>query len=158
VREQREATGAGKVRPGSSREFGAVKRLLVANKLPVEGVPDSLQNFLVAFDGQKVIGAIGLEIFDDSALLRSAVVDESARGTGLGAQLVEGALSKARVLRVRDVYLLTTTAEKYFPRFGFEAVPRETAPASMLSSAEFSGACPGSALLMKLAIASPPRR
>ena len=158
MREQRESTGTGKVRPGSSREFGAVKRLLVANKLPVEGVPAGLQNFLVAFDGQKVIGAIGLEVFDDSALLRSAVVEESARGTGLGAQLVEGALSKARVLRVRDVYLLTTTAEKYFPRFGFEAVPREVAPAPMLSSAELSGACPASAVLMKLAITSPPRR
>jgi amino-acid N-acetyltransferase len=152
VREQREATGTGKVRPGSSREFGAVTRLLVANGMPVDGVPDSLQNFLVALDGQKVIGAIGLEVFDDLALLRSAVVDESARGTGLGTQLVEGALSKARVLRVRDVYLLTTRAEKYFPRFGFEVVPRDAAPKQMMSSAEFSGACPASAVLMKLTV------
>ena len=149
MREQREP-GSGKVRPGSPREFGAVKRLLAANELPTAGVPDSLQNFLVAFDGQKVIGAIGLEVFRDSALLRSAVVDESARGSGLGAQLVEGALAKARVLRVRDVFLLTTTAEKYFPRFGFSVVPRETVPAEMLTSAEFTGACPASAVLMKL--------
>lgn len=150
MREQRESTGTGKVRPGTPRELGAVKRLLVANKLPVEGVPDSLQHFLIAFDGQKVVGAIGLELFGDYALLRSAVVDESARGTGLGAQLVEGALAKARVLRVRDVYLLTTTAEKYFPRFGFGAVPRENAPKEILASAEFNGACPATAVLMKL--------
>jgi amino-acid N-acetyltransferase len=149
VKEQREETGTGKIRPGSPREFGAVKRLLTTNKLPVAGVPESLQNYFVAFDGQKVIGAIGLEEFGDTALLRSAVVDESARGTGLGAQLVEGALAKARVLRVRDVYLLTTTAEKYFPRFGFAEVPRDEAPKEMLSSAEFSGACPASAVLMK---------
>lgn len=151
MREQRESTGEGKVRPGSSKEFAAVKRLLVANSLPVDGVPESLQNFLVAFDGQKVIGAVGLEVFENSALLRSAVVDESARGTGLGAQLVEGALAKARVLRLRDVFLLTTTAEKYFPRFGFAPVPRETAPDDMRQSAEFTGACPASAVLMKLA-------
>jgi amino-acid N-acetyltransferase len=150
VRDQSESTGTGKVRPGTPREFGAVKRLLVANKLPLDGVPESLQDFLVAFDGQKVIGAIGLEIFGDCALLRSAVVDESARGTGLGAQLVEGALAKARVLRLKDVYLLTTTAEKYFPRFGFAAVPREDAPAELQKSAEFGGACPASAVLMKL--------
>jgi amino-acid N-acetyltransferase len=158
VREQREETGTGKVRPGSPREFGAVKRLLTANKMPIAGVPESLQNFLVAFDGQKVIGTIGLEVFGDSALLRSAVVDESARGTGLGAQLVEGALAKARVLRVREVYLLTMSAEKYFPRFGFAAVPRDEAPKEMLSSAEFTGACPESATLMKRAIDSSPRR
>ena len=151
MREQRESTGEGKVRPGSPREFAAVKRLLLANSLPVDGVPESLQNYLVAFDGQKVIGAIGLEVFDDSALLRSAVVDDSARGTGLGAQLVEGALAKARVLRLRDVYLLTTTAEKYFPRFGFVPVPRETAPEDMRQSVEFTSACPASAVLMKLA-------
>jgi amino-acid N-acetyltransferase len=156
VREQREV-GAGKVRPGSPREFGAVKRLLVANKLPVEGVPESLQNFLVAFDGQKVIGAIGLEVLGDVALLRSAVVDESARGSGVGAQLVDAALAKARVLRIRDVYLLTTTAEKYFPRFGFTTVPRDSAPEEMLSSAEFTGACPASATLMKLDDTAPRR-
>lgn len=151
MREQREATGTGKVRPGTAREFGAVKRLLVASKLPLDGVPESLQNFLVAFDGQKVIGAIGLEIFGDSALLRSAVVDEPVRGGGLGAQLVEAALAKTRVLRVKDVFLLTTTAEKYFPRFGFVEVPRESAPSDMRESAEFTTACPASAVLMKLA-------
>ena len=91
MREQREDTGTGKVRPGTPREFGAVKRLLTANKMPIAGVPESLQNFFVAFAGQKVIGAIGLEVFGDAALLRSAVVDDSARGSGLGAQLVEAA-------------------------------------------------------------------
>jgi amino-acid N-acetyltransferase len=150
VRDQSESTGSGKVRPGTAREFGAVKRLLVANNLPVEGVPPSLQHFLVAFDGQKVIGAIGLEILGHYALLRSAVVDEAARGIGLGAQLVEGALAKARVLRLKDVYLLTTTAEKYFPRFGFSAVARDAAPKELLESAEFHGACPETAVLMKL--------
>ena len=157
MRDQREATGTGKVRPGTPREFGAVKRLLVANKLPVDGVPESLQNFLVAFDGQKVIGAIGLEVYSDSALLRSAVVDESARGTGLGAQLVEAALAKARVLRLKDVFLLTMTAEKYFPRFGFVEVPRESAPEEIQRSVEFTSACPASAVLMKLTD-SPSRR
>lgn len=158
MKEQRESTGTGKIRPGSPREYGAVKGLLVANNLPVEGVPDSLQHFLVAFEGQKVVGAIGLELLGDYALLRSAIVDTSARGSGLGAQLVEGALAKARVLRVRDVYLLTMTAEKYFPRFGFTVVPRDTAPTAILASAEFNGACPATAVLMKLQPDPFPRR
>lgn len=158
MREQRESTGTGKIRPGSSREFGAVKRLLIANGLPVDGVPDSLQHFLIAFDGRKVIGAIGLELLGDYALLRSAVVEESSRGSGLGAQLVEGALAKARVLRLKGVYLLTTTAEKYFPRFGFSTVPRESAPKELLASAEFNGACPATAVLMKLNAEAGPRR
>ncbi len=140
---------ATRLRPAVAADFLSVKRLLIANNLPVEGVPASLLNFLVAENGKNVVGAIGLEVFGDAALLRSAVVEETARGGGLGAQLVEAALSKARVLRVREVYLLTTTAEKYFPRFGFSVVPREAAPTEMLASAEFTGACPASAVMMK---------
>ncbi len=136
------------LRPGTPGDFSAVKKLLAANKLPVEGVPPSLLNFLVAADGRKIVGAIGLEVFGKVALLRSAVVDESARGAETGAKLVDAILSKSRVIGVSDVYLLTTTAERYFPRFGFAAVPRGTAPTELLASAEFGGACPESATLM----------
>lgn len=146
------------LRPATAKDFSAVKKLLVANRLPPDGVPSSLENFLVAQDGKKLVGAIGLELYGSTALLRSAVVNESARGSEIGARLVEGVLAKARVLGVREVYLLTTTAEKYFPRFGFAVVPRETAPSAMLSSAEFTGACPSSAVLMKKGIDAGTRR
>ena len=139
------------IRPANADDFRDVTKLLAANGLPTAGVPVTLENFLVAKRANELVGVIGLEVFSDTALLRSAVVDESARGSGLGGQLVEGALAKARVLRVRDVYLLTMTAEKYFPRFGFVKVPRETAPAEMQQSVEFTTACPASAVLMKLA-------
>ncbi len=140
---------ATRLRPAVAADFLSVKRLLIANNLPVEGVPASLLNFLVAEDGKKIVGAIGLEVFGKVALLRSAVVDESARGAELGAKLVEGILSKTRVIGVSEVYLLTTTAEKYFPRFGFATVPRDSAPKELSASVEFTGACPASALLMK---------
>lgn len=140
------------VRDATPPDFAAVERLLAANRLPTAGVPLSLRNFLVAEDGGAIIGAIGLELFGDTALLRSAVVEESARGTGIGSRLVEGALARAAELRVRELYLLTTSAEKYFPRFGFTLIPRDAAPAAMTSSAEFTGACPASAVLMKLAL------
>lgn len=49
---------------------------------------------------------------------------------------------------VDSVSLLTTTAETFFPRFGFEAVPRDVLPRALQSSAEFRGACPDSAIAM----------
>jgi len=140
------------LRPAAPKDFSAVTRLLDANGLPLKGIPSSLENFLVAERDDGIVGAVGLEIFGDVALLRSAVVTESERSEGTGARLVEGVLAKARVLRLSEVYLLTTTAEKYFPRFGFMAVPRETAPEAMISSAEFTGSCPASAVLMKLGL------
>ena len=139
------------LRPAAATDLADIERLLVANNLPLDGIPATLENFLVAEEDGETVGAIGLEIFGDAALLRSVVVDESVRGSEIGARLVEGALSKARVLRVGDVYLLTIAAEKYFSRFGFTVVSREEAPAAMLESAEFTAACPASAVLMKRA-------
>lgn len=139
------------LRPAAAKDFPNIVRLLVANDLPRDGIPATLENFLVAEENGETVGAIGLEVFGDTALLRSVVVDESARSSGVGARLVEGALSKARVLHVGDVYLLTITAEKYFSRFGFTIVSRDEAPAAMLQSAEFTAACPASALFMKRA-------
>ena len=38
--------------------------------------------------------------------------------------------------------LLTTTAERFFPGFGFERVERVDVPASVQASVEFRSACP----------------
>ncbi len=43
----------------------------------------------------RVVGAAGLERYADGALLRSGVVDASARGQGVGQRLTEAALALA---------------------------------------------------------------
>jgi amino-acid N-acetyltransferase len=47
------------------------------------------------------------------------------------------------------VFLLTTTAERFFPKFGFEQIDREQVPASVQQSVEFQSACPASAIVMR---------
>ena len=44
---------------------------------------------------------------------------------------------------------LTTTAERFFPRFGFERITRDDVPASVQASIEFREACPASATVMR---------
>ena len=51
---------------------------------------------------------------------------------------------------LRSVYLLTTTAGDYFPRFGFQHADRQTAPDAIRQSREFSEACPASAQMLVL--------
>jgi amino-acid N-acetyltransferase len=46
-------------------------------------------------------------------------------------------------------HLLTTTAERYFPRFGFEVIPRAEADPKLEASEELRGACPSTAVLMR---------
>lgn len=137
-----------KIRDASPADLAAVESLLAANDLPRDGVRDSFAGFLVADDEGVVVGAVGLETFDSAALLRSAVVAADHRGTGVGRQLVEQALERAERDGVNNVYLLTTTAEDYFPRFGFDRTDRDGVPEALKASEEFRGACPETAIVM----------
>lgn len=137
------------LRAASAADYEAVVRLLRAADLPTAGLQPALSDFLVAEDGGRLVGVIGLEVYGDAALLRSAVVDTDRRGTGLGRDLVSGLLDHAGRRGVRDVYLLTTTAERYFPRFGFTRVSRDAVAPAVRASEEFRGACPDSAVAMR---------
>ena len=142
------------VRPARPTDLASVQALLTAATLPLDGVPPDLAHFLVAVQDGRVVGAIGLEPYGEAALLRSAVVDPSLRGTGVGERLVHALLEVARTQGTRELVLLTTTAEAWFPRFGFSRIAREAAPASLHASEEFKGACPASAVTMRLQLAA----
>ena len=137
------------VRAAAASDYEGVVGLLRAADLPTAGLRPPLPDFLVADERGRLVGAIGLEVYGDSALLRSAVVEESRRGSGLGADLVSRLLAHAADRGVREIYLLTTTAERYFPRFGFSPVAREAVAAAVRASEEFKGACPDSAVAMR---------
>jgi amino-acid N-acetyltransferase len=142
-----------RVRPAAPPDLADVLAMLGRAGLPTAGVPPSLSNFLVADSGDRLVGAIGLELYGGLALLRSAVVAAEARGVGLGAELVQAILQLARGRGVREVYLLTTTAEDWFPRFGFALVDREAVPAAVRASEEFRGGCPDTAVVMRVGLA-----
>jgi amino-acid N-acetyltransferase len=126
----------------------AVAALLRDLELPTDGVADWLERFWVAEDQGRVVGVAGMERYRDTGLLRSVAVAPDWRGTGLGRTLVDHVLEEGRTAGVRDVYLLTTTAEHYFPRLGFVCVDRDSVPQGLRASAEFTGACPASAVVM----------
>ena len=138
------------VRTASERDAEAVRSLLRDAALPTAGVPDDLANFLVAERDGEFLGTVGLERYGDAALLRSAAVRASERGTGIGEALVKRLIESARADGVRSLVLLTTTAEHWFPRFGFARITREEVPQALHASAEFQGACPASAVVMRL--------
>ncbi len=140
------------IRAATAADLRAVHELLREAKLPLDGVPADLANFLVAVRDGMVVGAIGLERYRESALLRSAVVHPTMRGLGVGECLVTALLESARALGIRDMVLLTTTAEGWFPRFGFSRISRDAVPAAMHASAELQGACPASAVVMRCAL------
>jgi amino-acid N-acetyltransferase len=138
------------IRGSNPRDLPAVLALLRDSSLPSAGVEDHFDSFVLARDeGGRLVGCVGLETYGNIGLLRSLAVESTRRGDGVGKDLVEELLAMARSRGVETLYLLTTTAELYFPRFGFEVIPREEADPKLARSEELRGACPSSAVLMR---------
>lgn len=123
--------------------------LLQAQDLPVSDITDEhLEHFFFVGSDDSPTGLVGLEICGADALLRSLVVGESARRKGLGSALVEHAEQYATSKGVRSLYLLTTTAEAFFRRLGYECVDRSQAPSSIERTREFASLCPANSAFM----------
>ena len=141
------------LRGATSADLPAIERLLVASGLPTAGVAEALDGFLVAESAapKQIVGVVGVETCcREHALLRSTAVDPAWRGTGLGKRLVERAIAEAESRGVKAMYLLTTTADRYFPSFGFVKTTRDAVPDEVKQSVEFREACPATATVMSL--------
>ena len=123
--------------------------LMARAHLPTDGLASHLDAAFVAREGDRLVGSAALEVYADGGLLRSVAVEADRRGTGLGAHLTAAAIADAQRLALPALYLLTTTAAHYFPRFGFERITRDDVPASVQASIEFREACPASATVMR---------
>ena len=141
-------TDTPRVRRANPDDLTAVEELLTASGLPLDGVRDAFSTFVVADTGHELVGVAGLEICCDNALLRSVAVHPEWRSHGVGRALVARVVSDAEARGLRALYLLTTTAERYFPSFGFRTISRDDVPADVRATAEFQDACPASATVM----------
>jgi amino-acid N-acetyltransferase len=137
------------IESATEHDLPEIRDLLEQLHLPLAGVDEHLRTMLVIKDGRQVIGTAALELYEDGALLRSVAVAPSRQGRQLGHQLTDAALRLAAERGAPAVFLLTTTAERFFPRFGFERITREEVPASVRRSVEFESACPASAIVMR---------
>jgi amino-acid N-acetyltransferase len=144
-----------RLRAATTRDAAAVERLLTASHLPLAGVRESLQDFLVAERDGVLVGVGGLEVCCDNALLRSVAVDPAWRSRGIGRDLVTELIARAEARGIHALWLLTTTADRYFPGFGFRMARREDAPDDVRATAEFREACPASASVMVRDLAHP---
>jgi phosphinothricin acetyltransferase len=132
-------------RPG---DLPAIVDLVQAVNLPPDGIEAAMEHFWIARHDERVVGTMGLEVYDDHALLRSLAVAPAWQGRGIGLALTDMALSYLTTRQFHAVYLLTTTAERFFLRHGFCTVPRADVPTSVQQSIEFQAACPATATCM----------
>jgi len=119
----------------------AVEGLLSAAGLPLDGAADAFALGVVGRDGDRVVAAAAVERYGEAGLLRSVVVDERARGAGVGRAIIAAAEDLALGAGIRDLYLLTETAADWFPRLGYEVVDRSVAADIVGESIEFTAVC-----------------
>jgi len=136
------------IEPASDADRPSILQLLLEAGLPIDGLVEHLTAAFVARDGAAIVGCSALETYADGALLRSVVVAPAARGRRVGQRLTEAAVTLAQSVGMPAVYLLTTSAESYFPKFGFVPMTRDQVPATVRQSIEFRSACPASAIVM----------
>jgi N-acetylglutamate synthase-like GNAT family acetyltransferase len=136
------------LRRAQAEDQPAVEALLRARELPLDGLAEHFETFWVAEAGEAVLGAGGLEVHGRYGLLRSLAVDPDSGGAGIGSRLMWQLLEEAVGLGLREVYLLTTTASEFFPRFGFVRLRRREVPADLKQSREFT-TCPADAVVMR---------
>ena len=138
------------ISPASASDLAGIKALLTASGLPVAGVEEHWKTFIVARDGQTLVGCGGAEAYQFAALIRSVAVDEKYRSSGIGRRIVRQLLDRLASRGLREFYLLTTTAEEYFKKRGFKPIDRDEVHPQLLASQEFQGACPDTAVCMRL--------
>lgn len=144
-------TDQARLRAATAADLPGVEALLTASSLPLAGVPEAISEFVVAEADGAIVGVAGLEVCCDDALLRSVAVAPEWRSRGVGRALVERKIADAEARGLRALYLLTTTAERYFPSFGFKEVARDAVPEAVRETQEFREACPSSAAVMRRA-------
>jgi len=142
------------IRSAGDADLAAIESLLSESQLPTAGVKDSLCGFLVAESAGRVVGVVGMEKRGNYGLLRSTAVAPAWRGKHVAKQLVERIIADAEAQGVHALYLLTMTAERYFPSFGFAVATRDVVPEDIRATGEFRETCCASATVMCLRLSA----
>lgn len=142
------------VGPASGGDFDAIKRLLQGSLLPSRDVGEGRQRFIVASEAGRIIGCAGLQVAGEDGLVRSMAVHWTRRNAGLGSRLHQRLLLEAVLAGVKTLYVVTTTAEDFFGRHGFQKVEADAVPAELRASEEFTAFVPGGSTVMSRPVAS----
>lgn len=135
-------------------DFEVFKSSLASAKLPYEDLNIHDHLLIGYFDGDKMIGTGGIEIYGQYGLLRSVSIDENRRGKDLGTKIALHLIDKAKEGDLKRIYLLTETAKEFFLKLGFRVIDRSQAAHEVKASAEFTHVCPASAVCMYLDLTS----
>jgi len=136
------------IRLATARDTAPIEALLQSVGLPTADLASAKPLFVIASEGDLLIGVAAIERFGESALVRSVAVVSAHRSRGVGHALVEQVERQARKEGAKQLILLTERAKTFFLREGYRVIERAKAPAAVQASEEFRSLCPQSAICM----------
>jgi amino-acid N-acetyltransferase len=117
------------IRPARTQDIPGIRALIdtytlggrLLNKETVMLYED-VQEFTVAVDGTEVVGCGALHVlWEDLAEVRTVAVVDNLKGQGVGHQILEAIINRARTVGVSRVFCLTFETA-FFARHGFEEI------------------------------------
>ncbi len=121
--------------------------ILASHGLPL--VEQKQGSFWVAEELGEVIAVGGIQLENQIGLVRSIAVHNGYQAKGIGKAIYDTIEKHALGKQILRLFLLTTTAEQFFLRQGYEAIERGLAPIPITTTDQFAGLCPESAVLMQ---------
>jgi amino-acid N-acetyltransferase len=129
-----------RIRVAEARDIEAILVLLAEEDpggfllpLPAAELTRFIGDFVVATDGDRVVGVGRLKRFTDSlAEVRTLKVASDHRNQELGRGIVRALLQRARSAGLRHIFVLTARTD-FFERLGFVTIGKEALPMKIWS-------------------------
>ena len=117
------------IRPARTGDVKAIRQIidqysLQRKLLSKETVTlyEDVQEFVVAVEGENVVGCGALHVlWEDLAEVRTVAVVEKLRGQGVGHQILENIMDRAKKVGVKRLFCLTFETD-FFGRHGFTEI------------------------------------
>lgn len=128
------------------RDISEIIPHLEQNKLHTSDLSDKIRFY--KWSEGITNGYAGVELLGEVALLRSVVIAKENQKKGAGKKMVSAVLDELKKLGIKEVYLLTLSAEGFFSKLGFKTISKDQVPKVMMETEEFRTICPSSAICM----------
>lgn len=76
--------------------------------------------FVEEMNRKKIVGTVGLEVYQTVGMLRLFVIDPSTKNARIGFMLIELMLAYAKNLSLKKIYLITEKGQIFFEKRGFQ--------------------------------------
>ena len=134
--------------PSLDRDAPIINQILAeVNLHPIDFKEENVIIFK-ALKSKHIAGIVGLEIYHDIGLLRSLAVRPVYRGQKIGKSLIDHLTHHAIRGGLKEIWLLTETAEDYFAKQGFKTVDRTLVSPLIKTCRQYRVLCPDSAIVM----------